>query len=44
MNIEAPQIVDMLFVCSTSLLGVEAITSIFSKSTERKEETNKTNE
>lgn len=32
-NIEAPQIVDMLFICSTSLLGVEAITSIFHKST-----------
>ena len=31
-GIEAPQIVDMLFVCSTSLLGVEAITSIFHKS------------
>lgn len=36
-NIEAPQIVDMLFVCSTSLLGVEAITSIFHKSTGNKE-------
>lgn len=32
MNVEAPQIVDALFVCSTSLLGVEAITSIFHKS------------
>ena len=31
-GIEAPQIVDMLFICSTSLLGVEAITSIFHKS------------
>ena len=32
-NVEAPQIIDMLFICSTSLLGVEAITSIFYKST-----------
>lgn len=36
-NIEAPQIVDMLFICSTSLLGVEAITSIFYKSNTPKE-------
>jgi hypothetical protein len=35
-GVEAPQIVDMLFVCSTSLLGVEAITSIFHKSTDNK--------
>lgn len=28
----------MLFICSTSLLGVEAITSIFYKSTAPKEE------
>jgi hypothetical protein len=28
----------MLFICSTSLLGVEAITSIFHKSTDRKED------
>lgn len=32
-TVEAPQIADMLFICSTSLLGVEAITSIFYKST-----------
>jgi hypothetical protein len=32
-NIEAPQIADMLFICSTSLLGVEAVTSIFHKTT-----------
>jgi hypothetical protein len=31
-NVEAPQIADMLFICSTSLLGVEAVTSIFNKS------------
>ena len=31
-NVEAPQIADMLFICSTSLLGVEAVTSIFHKS------------
>ena len=30
-EVEAPQIVDMLFICSTSLLGVEAVTSIFHK-------------
>jgi len=36
-NVEAPQIVDMLFICSTSLLGVEAITSIFYKSNTPKE-------
>lgn len=35
-NIEAPQIADMLFICSTSLLGVEAITSIFHKSVDDK--------
>lgn len=35
-GIEAPEIVDMLFVCSTSLLGVEAITSIFYKATGNK--------
>ena len=39
-HIEAPEIVDMLFICSTSLLGVEAVTSIFHKSTDSK--TNKT--
>jgi hypothetical protein len=32
-GIESPQIVDMLFICSTSLLGVEAITSVFHRST-----------
>lgn len=37
-GVEAPQIIDMLFICSTSLLGVEAITSIFYKSTAPKEE------
>ena len=37
-KIEAPQIADMLFICSTSLLGVEAITSIFYKSTKPKED------
>lgn len=31
-NVEAPQIADMLFICSTSLLGVEAVTSMFHKS------------
>lgn len=31
-HVEAPQIADMLFICSTSLLGVEAITSVFHKS------------
>ena len=31
-NVEAPQIADMLFICSTSLLGVDAVTSIFHKS------------
>lgn len=36
-KIEAPQIADMLFICSTSLLGVEAITSIFHKSTTTKD-------
>ena len=33
-EVEAPQIVDMLFICSTSLLGVEAVTSIFHKAVE----------
>jgi hypothetical protein len=37
-KVEAPQIVDMLFICSTSLLGVEAITSIFHKSVSNKED------
>lgn len=37
-KVEAPQIVDMLFICSTSLLGVEAITSIFHKSVGNKED------
>lgn len=36
-GLEAPEIVDMLFICSTSLLGVEAITSVFYKSTGNKE-------
>ena len=36
-KIEAPEIVDMLFICSTSLLGVEAITSIFHKSVGQKQ-------
>lgn len=40
-GVEAPQIVDMLFICSTSLLGVEAITSIFHKSTGGKEHRNR---
>jgi hypothetical protein len=35
-KIEAPQIADMLFICSTSLLGVEAITSVFHRSSESK--------
>jgi hypothetical protein len=30
----------MLFICSTSLLGVEAITSIFHKSTGSKDKRN----
>jgi hypothetical protein len=33
----------MLFICSTSLLGVEAITSIFHKSTNRKDGEDKQN-
>lgn len=40
-NIEAPQIVDTLFICSTSLLGVDAVTSIFRKSVEVKDIKNK---
>lgn len=36
-GVEAPQIIDVLFICSTSLLGVEAITSIFYKSNTPKE-------
>ena len=31
-KVEAPEISDVLFICSTSLLGVEAVTSIFHKS------------
>lgn len=42
-NVEAPQITDMLFICSTSLLGVEAVTSIFHKSTEIVKEKDKEN-
>lgn len=34
---QAPEIIDFLFICSTSLLGVETITSIFHKSTGNKE-------
>ena len=37
-GVEAPQIVDMLFICSTSLLGVEAVTSIFHKSSGTKDD------
>jgi hypothetical protein len=29
---EAPEIIDMLFICSTSLLGIDSITSIWKKS------------
>lgn len=36
-EVEAPEIVDVLFICSTSLLGVETITSIFYKSNSPKE-------
>lgn len=36
-KVEAPEITDMLFICSTSLLGVETITSIFHKSPGRKD-------
>ena len=36
-NIEAPQIIDTLFICSTSLLGVDSITSIFHKSIDIKD-------
>lgn len=36
-GVEAPQIIDVLFICSTSLLGVEAITSVFRKSVGNKE-------
>lgn len=28
---EAPEVIDMLFICSTSLLGIDSITSIFKK-------------
>lgn len=35
-GVQAPEITDILFICSTSLLGVEAITSIFHKSTGNK--------
>ena len=37
-GVESPQIVDMLFICSTSLLGVEAITSVFHKSVGTKDD------
>lgn len=31
LTIPAPEIVDMLFICSTSLLGIDSITGIWHK-------------
>ena len=39
--IPAPQIVEILFICSTSLLGIDSITGIWKKEIKSNENTNK---
>lgn len=34
-EIQAPDVVDFLFVCSTSLLGIDSVANIFSKKTNK---------
>lgn len=36
--ISAPEIINMLFICSTSLLGIDSITSIWYKQRNKKDE------
>lgn len=44
--IQAPEIIDLLFVCSTSLLGIDSITGIWKKNIniDKKEDNTKVNE
>ena len=44
--IQAPEIIDLLFVCSTSLLGIDSITGIWKKNIniDKKEDNTKINE
>lgn len=39
--IPAPVIVEMLFICSTSLLGIDSVTGIWKKEIKSNENTNK---
>ena len=39
--IAAPQIVEILFICSTSLLGIDSVTGIWKKEIKQHEDTNK---
>lgn len=39
--IPAPQIIEMLFVCSTSLLGIDSVAGIWKKEIKSNENTNK---
>lgn len=38
--ISAPQIVEILFICSTSLLGIDSVTGIWKKEIKSNENTN----
>lgn len=44
--IQAPEIIDLLFICSTSLLGIDSITGIWKKNIniDKKEDNTKVNE
>ena len=39
--ITAPQIVEILFICSTSLLGIDSVTGIWKKEIKQHEDINK---
>lgn len=40
--IPAPEIVDLLFICSTSLLGIDSVTSIWKKNINKNEDNTET--
>ena len=44
--VQAPEIIDLLFICSTSLIGVDSITGIWKKNIniDKKEDNTKINE
>ncbi len=40
--IPAPEIVDLLFICSTSLLGIDSVTGIWKKNINKNEDNTET--